>query len=165
MAQRQLLAAEHGELTRELAAVLLPQFLEELAGFYRHHELARGRTIELRPVDRLSIMTDPTLLRRVLGNLVKNALEATPEGGAVTIGAALERGHVRLTVHNPGSMAAEVQGQIFHRSFSTKPGSGRGIGTHSARLLTERYLGGKVSFTSDEAEGTTFTVALPLGQG
>ncbi len=36
------------------------------------------------------------------------------------------------------------------------------VGTHSVRLFTERYLGGRVGFTSSEAEGTAFTVSLPL---
>jgi signal transduction histidine kinase len=38
---------------------------------------------------------------------------------------------------------------------------GRGIGTYSAKLITERYLGGSLSFTSSEDEGTTFAVTLP----
>lgn len=160
--QRQLLAAEHGELGCELAPVSLPQLVEELAGFYRHHDLARGRAVATSTVPPVTIPTDPTLLRRVLGNLLKNALEATPEGGTVTVSGAVVGEQVRLMVHNPTAMSVEVQGQVFHRSFSTKQGPGRGIGTHSARLLTERYLGGKVSFESSEQAGTTFTVTLPL---
>jgi hypothetical protein len=54
-----------------------------------------------------------------------------------------------------------VRLQVFRRSFSTKPPAGRGIGTYSAKLITERYLGGSLSFTSSEEEGTTFTVTLP----
>jgi sensor histidine kinase regulating citrate/malate metabolism len=53
-------------------------------------------------------------------------------------------------------MPPEVQLQIFQRSFSTK-GKGRGVGTYSMKLLTERYLGGKLAFTSAAGEGTTFT--------
>lgn len=57
-------------------------------------------------------------------------------------------------------MPDEVKLQIFQRSFSTK-GRGRGIGTYSIKLFTEKYLEGKVSFTSKEGEGTVFTVELP----
>jgi sensor histidine kinase regulating citrate/malate metabolism len=49
--------------------------------------------------------------------------------------------------------------QLFQRSFSTK-GTGRGLGTYSIRLLTENYLEGKVSFVSNEAEGTVFSIEL-----
>ena len=51
--------------------------------------------------------------------------------------------------------------KIFQRSFSTK-GEGRGLGTYSMKLLTERYLGGRVSFTTSADEGTIFKVALPI---
>jgi len=58
-------------------------------------------------------------------------------------------------------MPEEIQSQVFQRSFSTKAKSGRGIGTHSMKLLGERYLGGRVEFLSDEAAGTTFSITLP----
>ena len=64
-------------------------------------------------------------------------------------------------MHNAGSMPDAVRDQVFQRSFTTKPGPGRGIGTYSIKLLTERYLGGVVSFTTSPAGGTTFTVSLP----
>jgi CheY-like chemotaxis protein len=58
-------------------------------------------------------------------------------------------------------MAPHVQLQMFQRSFSTK-GRGRGIGTYSVKLLTEKYLKGRVAFTSDPLTGTTFSVMVPL---
>ena len=54
-----------------------------------------------------------------------------------------------------------MQQQIFQRSFSTKNGEGRGIGTYSVKLLVERYLEGSVEFVSDDAHGTVFTVIVP----
>ncbi|MBK7132833.1 MAG: hypothetical protein IPH69_08460 [Bacteroidales bacterium] len=56
-------------------------------------------------------------------------------------------------------LSEEVQMRIFQRSFSTK-GKGRGLGTYSIRLMTENYLHGKVSFVSNEADGTVFSVIL-----
>jgi signal transduction histidine kinase len=50
---------------------------------------------------------------------------------------------------------------MFQRSFTTKEGGGRGIGAYSVKLLTERYLGGWVTFSSSREVGTTFTVTLP----
>ena len=97
----------------------------------------------------------------MLGNLVKNALEAVPQGAQVTLSAHSSPEGVTFRVHNPGVMPAEVQRQVFQRSFSTKADSGRGIGTYSVRLLTERYLGGRVGFVSEEPHGTTFHVTLP----
>jgi hypothetical protein len=58
-------------------------------------------------------------------------------------------------------MPEVVRRQVFRRSFSTKSPVGRGIGTYSAKLITERYLGGSLTFTSSEEQGTTFAVTLP----
>lgn len=58
-------------------------------------------------------------------------------------------------------MPREVQLQVFKRSFSTK-GEGCGLGSYSVNLLTQRYIQGWVWFTSDEAEGTTFRMWVPL---
>jgi hypothetical protein len=110
----------------------------------------------------MQIRTDRALLRRVLGNLLKNALEAVQPGDQVRMDAVPTVQGVAYHVYNPGFIAPEIQMQIFQRSFSTKGEAGRGIGTHSVKLLTESYLGGKVSFVSTEEEGTTFTVTLPL---
>ncbi|MEZ4831367.1 MAG: ATP-binding protein [Caldilineaceae bacterium] len=64
-------------------------------------------------------------------------------------------------MHNQSVIPYVVQLQLFKRSFSTK-GNGRGLGTYSMRLLTERYLKGHISFTSTQDDGTTFFVWLPL---
>ena len=65
---------------------------------------------------------------------------------------------VEFWIHNPGLMSRKVQFQMFQRSFSTK-GSGRGLGTYGAKLITEQYLKGGISFTSSAGEGTTFRAA------
>jgi signal transduction histidine kinase len=93
--------------------------------------------------------------------MLKNALEATEIGGTVVIRCVRQGEHVVFSVNNPSVMPQEVQLQIFQRSFSTKAGTGRGIGTYSVKLLGEHYLGGKVEFSSEESEGTTFTITLP----
>ncbi len=106
-------------------------------------------------------MTDVVLLRRVLVNLVKNAVEASSPGEQVTVRAREDGDEIVFEVHNPGVMPIAVQRQIFQRSFSTKEGHGRGVGTYSVRLFTERHLRGHVSFESREPEGTTFRVRVP----
>jgi len=107
------------------------------------------------------MVSDRVLLLRVLCNLVKNALEASRAGETVTIGCAKQDGQIEFWVHNAGAMPRDVQLQVFQRSFSTK-GQGRGLGTYSIKLLTERYLQGHVSFATSPEAGTTFRVRYPL---
>jgi hypothetical protein len=161
-AHRQLLAAEQGQLQVHVEPVNVAGILDELQALYRHHPVAERREIRIGEHKAGLVRTDPVLLRRVLGNLAKNALEAVPPGGFVTISSDGDDTKVWFAVHNPGAMPERVRLQIFQRSFSTKAAEGRGIGTYSVKLLGERYLGGHVTFTSDEIGGTVFTLGLPL---
>jgi signal transduction histidine kinase len=161
-AQRNLLAAETGDLLVTPAALNTRHFLDELVVRYRRNEAFQDRHIYVDPNSaELQMVTDPTLLGRVLGNLIKNALEAVKAGETVTVGCRAEDGRVEFRVHNPGVMPRDVQLQMFKRSFSTK-GQGHGLGTYSVKLLTENYLAGKVDFMSTPEDGTTFRVAYPL---
>jgi histidine kinase/DNA gyrase B/HSP90-like ATPase len=162
MHQRKLMAAEKGEFVPELGLVDLPGLLREVHALYVNHDVATGINLIIGTSPPGLIMSDGAILRRILGNLVKNALEATPAGGTVTISAVMEEGKITFSVRNPGVMAEKVQLQLFNRSFSTKEGSGRGIGTYSVKLFGEGYLKGKVSFVSNEAEGTAFHLTLPV---
>jgi hypothetical protein len=158
-AQRQLIAAESGELSVYPSPVESVALLEEIVG--QHEGNARGRSIAISPASKnVGFTSDRVLLRRVIGNLLKNALEAARDGETIILGCGHAANGVEFWVHNPGTMERDVQLQMFQRSFSTK-GAGRGLGTYSVRLLTQRYLNGSVSFTSSLDEGTTFRVAYP----
>ncbi len=158
---RLLLSAEGGTLEASSESLSSLNVLERVRLQYEASDLARSRTLRVAPGPAsLNFRSDPTLLARVLGNLTKNALEATEKGGVVTLGCREEEDAVVFSVNNPAVMERSTQLQIFQRSFSTK-GAGRGIGTYSVKLLTEQYLGGQVWFESEEPEGTTFHVRLP----
>lgn len=161
--QRNLLAAENNELTVTSDSIDSLALLNEVADLYSHHELAHNRHISIAGnSDRVVLHNDETMLSRVIGNMVKNALEATPEAGEVILACHLsEDSMIKFSVHNPGLIPREVQLQIFQRSYSTK-GPGRGIGTYSMKLLSERYMGGKVGFVSTESGGTVFSASFPL---
>jgi len=109
----------------------------------------------------MDIYTDPVLVKRVLLNMLRNALEATPAGNHIRFEMDIVSGDVRYRVWNGGVIPQKVGSQIFQRSFSTK-GPGRGTGTYSMRLITEQYLDGSVSFVSDKDSGTWFEIRLPV---
>lgn len=160
-AQRDLVLAEAGDLEIQTEIVMPRQVLDALRQQYLRNPVAAGRGIVLGRVWDGSIRTDRRLLTRILGNMLKNGLEATREGETVTLECFDRAQAVEFAVHNPGVIPAEVQLQMFQRSFSTKGQPGRGLGTYSMKLLGERYLGGKVEFVSKEPEGTTFCLRVP----
>jgi len=161
-AQKALSAAEGGELVVAPESVRTDDLLKDVLALYANHVVSKDRRIVLDPhTECLEFTTDRTLIKRVFINMTKNALEASSVGGTVTLGARRRENRVELWVHNEGVMPKSSQLQVFQRSFSTK-GPGRGLGTYSTKLLTERYLKGSVSFTSTEEEGTTFYISLPM---
>ncbi len=161
--QRDLSEMENHTLEPQPDIVETRTFLEGLLLSYATHELATGRVLELEPdSDEIEFVADKALLGRVLGNLLKNAVEASQPGETVSVGCGkVEMDRIEFWVHNAAVMPEHVRMQVFERSFSTK-GRGRGIGTYSVKLLTERYLEGTVSFTSRPGNGTIFRVRYPL---
>lgn len=162
-AQRELLAAEQGELQVEMHPVNSQDAVSRVIAAYVKHPSCETKAIrESSRSESIAFFSDFALLLRVLGNLVKNALEASPAGGEVTIGCRKVAGeHLEFFVRNEGVIPRASQLQIFNRSFSTK-GSGRGLGTYSVKLLAERFLHGRVHFVSSPEEQTTFFVELPI---
>lgn len=171
-AQRDLVAMENEELTLNPMVLSTEALLDGLVDSYVHERLGRRHELKIADASEdVVFVADRTKLRRVLDNMIKNALEAEPPGATITIGAkhlvgespeeAFDGAFVEFWVHNPSAMPSSVQRQVYQRSFSTK-GSGRGLGTYSMRVLTERYLEGEIGFTSSEEEGTTFRARYPV---
>lgn len=158
---RCLLQAEKGEYELNFNFSLQShQLIKELVKTF---SLASGEVKVIMAADsaNLNLTTDQTLLRRVLFNMVKNGVEASPVGETVQIGSRQQDNGVQFYVHNVGYMPESTQLQLFQRSFSTK-GKGREIGTYSMRLFGEKYLQGSVAFSSHHQQGTTFSITLPL---
>jgi signal transduction histidine kinase len=163
---RALVLAEEGTLVPCPSEIPVRDLLCEVAALFTQQALGRERAIEVTVAPGARVQADPALLSRVLVNMVRNALEATPLGGTVRISClpGATGGELLFSVHNPGAIPPEAQPRIFQRSFSTK-GPGRGLGTYGMKLLGEGYLGGRVSFTSSPEAGTAFTLALRSGLG
>lgn len=162
--QRDLVQAENNELKIKMVPVESLNLIAEVVAQFNRHEVSRDRQIEIDPAaGNVVFSSSPRLLYRVLGNMLKNALEASGAGELIRLGCCLRDGQVEFWVNNPGTMSREVQLQLFQRSFSTK-GSNRGLGTYSMKLLTERYLRGTVSFTVSEEKGTTFFARYPVNR-
>jgi len=160
-AQQDLTAAEAGELTSNFISYPADAVLQQVVDRYRTHHLSQEKHIQCgKSSSGPMITTDERILKRVLGNMLRNALEACRSGETVRADLEPLEGAVRFRVHNERVISEDAQMQIFQRSFSTK-GSRRGLGTYSIKLLTEKYLYGRVGFHSSEKEGTVFYVDIP----
>ena len=159
-AQHLLLQAERGELTPERQPVPPERLLEDLVASLGAETEARLVCLPP-PPGGAPLRTDPAILRRVLANMVANALEAIPPGAQARIWFEVRSGRPAFVVKNPGCMPPEVADRVFQRSFSTKAARGRGAGTYAMKVLGETILGGKVGFTTSWDQGTQFFIELP----
>ncbi|MDX9854413.1 MAG: ATP-binding protein [Tenuifilaceae bacterium] len=159
---RLILSAENNDLQIHYEQVNTKEIIESVIDTASTFNMHYSTSITISPnFTIINFQVDKQILRRVLLNMVKNAIEASSKNGVITINAdEKEPGLVEFSVHNLGHMTDEVKNQVFHRSFSTK-GVDRGLGTYSMKLLIENYLKGSVYFTSTQEEGTTFYCAVP----
>ncbi len=103
---------------------------------------------------------DASLCSSILNNLLRNACEASPAGAAVVIEVdAADTVQVRLG--NAGVVPLAARQGFFDRYVTSGKRGGSGLGTYSARLLTEAQGGSITMATDDAAARTTLTVALP----
>ena len=157
-----LYSAEKGEIELELQSLRSIDILKNIEPFFKNREVAMKKALKIVNIgEPFEFRSDETLLNRVLINLIKNAFEASQQGMIVAATVRREGDDALFSVHNNTFIERDVQLQIFKRSFSTK-GTGRGIGTYSMRLITEKYLKGSIGFESHPETGTTFTVRLPV---
>ncbi len=106
---------------------------------------------------------DIHLLRRVLLNLLNNALQAMPNGGELTIKAQVQTKNAKvcISVIDTGvGIPEEIKSKIFTPLFTTKP-RGQGFGLAVCRRVIEAHEG-VITFTSQEGKGSEFIIELPL---
>jgi signal transduction histidine kinase len=106
---------------------------------------------------------DERALRRVLSNLVKNAIEAQPEGGRVVLRTRPAPGGVEFAVEDEGpGMAEETRRHAFDAGFSTK-NRGSGVGLFLARAIVEQH-GGRIRIEGRSGPGTAVRVELQAAE-
>jgi signal transduction histidine kinase len=108
-----------------------------------------------------AVRIDPDIMHRVLDNLLKNAVEAMPQGGKLSVVADRRENDILISVRDTGvGIPEESKGRIFSPLYTTKSG-GMGLGLTYCRRAVEA-MGGAINFESKIGEGTTFTVSLPI---
>jgi signal transduction histidine kinase len=161
---------ESGSMRLDVTSIGLSGLLDELREAME--PLAKEKEIllqeklapELPPVE-----ADRTKLRRILVNLLSNALKFTPKGGRVEVSAELEGDRIRLTVADTGvGIAPEDVERLFDkyeqaRSRATRGEKGTGLGLYITRQLVELH-GSEIQVKSELGRGSVFSFTLPVGQ-
>jgi PAS domain S-box-containing protein len=147
----------------DISQIDLAAIVSETVSLARHglDERKASLQLSLDPTDRLVVRGNRDRVGQVLTNIILNAVQATPDGGQVTVSARSRDGQAIVSVHNTGSfIPEEVRRQLFVPFFTTKP-TGTGLGLAIARQIVTG-LEGRIDVDSDPAAGTTFTIELPI---
>jgi len=140
-AQRRISDAEAGNMAVRPSLVNIRELLTSVLAA-QHADLP-NRVINAGSTPDICILTDAVILQRVLAILIRNAMEASGAGEPITVWC--------------DAQAETVSFRIHHHARSQHP-----PGSYSAKLFTERYLGGRLTYVSAEPNGILFSVTLPL---
>jgi signal transduction histidine kinase len=142
----------------------LGEVIEELVDFFG--PMARQNHIEIKiylPADLPPVLLEREMFKQALLNLLLNAQQAMPDGGELTIQAAVEpdgRSLCLMLIDTGKGMTPEVAAKAFRPFFSTKPG-GTGLGLATTRKIIEAH-GGRIDLHSAAGRGTKVTIRLPV---
>lgn len=148
-------------------------------GTYQYHpqpvelvELARRVAVDLETLaeqrhltlqltgEKLLCLGEELLCYSTLANLIKNAIEAAPEGSEVKVEFAKDCTCGVVTIHNRGEVPAAVRDNFFAKYSTAGKKKGTGLGTYSAKMMVET-MEGSIAMTSSEEGGTLITLRLP----
>jgi signal transduction histidine kinase len=107
------------------------------------------------------IVVDPTQMKQVFLNLIKNAVESMPDGGKLTVETVVEDKYIKINISDTGEgMTTEVMQNLFVPFFTTKV-DGTGVGLAVSQKIIDDH-GGFIKMKSVLKEGTTFSIYLPI---
>ena len=156
-----------GQETVELVPCDVEGLLNGIVHDFEPMAAQKQQTVDVRvsPAAK-SLTTDGTKLHDIARNLVENAVNYTPDGGAIDVNADVVDGTFRLAVADTGhGIAPDDLGRVFERFYRvdksrTRPG-GTGLGLSIVKHLVH-VLGGEVTASNQDGGGALFTVTLPI---
>jgi PAS domain S-box-containing protein len=140
---------------------LVDEVLEFFKDNFQENHIQVKRRLE-GPIPQLNF--DAKQIRQVLINLLKNAVEAMPRGGELTVAVHVNGPHVEVRITDTGEgMAPEVAANIFQPYFTTKE-KGTGLGLAICQFIIKEQHGGSILVESTPGQGSTFTIQLPIAE-
>ena len=150
---------EQGAYQFRPQAVDLSEVARRVAADLEGQAASKAVVINLRQSGRAAARAEELLCYSMLANLVKNAVEAAPERGVVTVTVEGAGDAVSVHVHNAGEIPPEIRARFFEKYATARKTSGLGLGAYSARLMA-RVQEGEITMHSDAEAGTTVSVRL-----
>jgi PAS domain S-box-containing protein len=137
----------------------LVRVVDTVVADLERHAASKDVTVRVEGGAGALALGEELLCYSILANLLKNAVEASPDGGIVTV--SMDAGaHVRVSIHNRGAVDPKLRARFFEKYATARKSDGTGLGTYSARLMA-RVQHGELTMETSEREGTTLTLLLP----
>lgn len=139
---------------------LLSKVFAECANLVTAYDISLQLRIDGRAVaagDSFPIVGEELLCHTMLSNLLRNAVEASPEGGVVMVDLAVREGRPTVRLHNAGVVPAAIRDHFFDKYATSGKEGGTGLGTYSARLAA-RVQGGDIILDATDDFATTVEV-------
>ena len=163
-----LFKMEKGVYAFDPARVEVPRVIEQIVTALNNSLALKKLSLDvtlngssLSPSDDFPVLGDQLLVYSVLSNLVKNSIEASPEGEKISVSLAGTNA-ASIAIHNAGAIPSSIRNRFFEKFSTAGKEGGTGLGAYSARLMV-RTMKGDIGFETSEEEGTTITVTLPRG--
>ncbi|MDA8254497.1 MAG: response regulator [Betaproteobacteria bacterium] len=151
---------ERGEFTFQPESVDLQATVQAVIDDLREHADAKALHIGFDAVAAIPAAEGQSdLAYSLVANILKNAIEAAPEGSALEIRLGAQEATVSLSVANAGAVPADIRGRFFSKYATSGKAGGSGLGAYSARLIA-RALGGDLTMETSDAGGTTLELSL-----
>lgn len=141
---------------------LIRKILADQASIWSSKEMKVSVLLDGGPApndETMLILGEELLCYSMFSNLIRNALDASPEGEAMNVALDSQAGTVAIC--NAGAVPEEIRDRFFEKYATAGKKRGTGLGTYSARLIAEVH-GGTIGFTTSDTRGTEVTVTLPL---
>jgi len=165
-----LTRADAGQYPLKCRDLYLDELAVDVLRRTRSLAIAKGVTLTSSIQPELPLFADEDLLRRLLLNLLDNAIKYTPAGGMINVDCRVDGNFYVLRVSNTGpGIPAELHSRIFERFFRADKArsraegdtGGAGLGLSIARWIAEAHHG-RLELTQSDGSGTTFTAYLPV---
>ena len=138
------------------------KIIREVLYWLNKKAYSQGISIDFRDNGAMPLIkADPQQIHQVFINLIINAIDASPDGGKITISTELDKAYIKIKIADMGKgIPSEIIEKIFDPFFTTKP-TGTGLGLSIAHKIVQEH-GGEINVLSEEGKGTTFEVILPV---